>query len=108
MEAIIDRSLAFRFLVPVIDTLDQRLSFVLHGEVDDGGCASVRRGAGAGQKIIGRLRSAEWELHVRMRIDAAWNNEFSGRINNFVRFHLELGSDNGNLPVLDQNVGFVI
>src|SRR6267378_7212340 len=108
MEAIVDRSLAFRFLVPVVDTLEKRLSFVLHREVDDGGCSSVGGGASAGEKIVGRLCPAEWEFHVRMRIDASGNNEFSGRIDNLIGFHLELGSDNGNLLILDQEVGFVV
>src|ERR1700730_9502053 len=108
MEAIINRSLAFRFLVPVIDTLEKRLSFVLHGEVDDGGCASVGGGAGAGEKIVGRLRPAEGKFHVGMRIDSARNNEFPGGIDDFVHFHIELGADNGNFLILDQNVGAVV
>src|ERR1700694_3144388 len=108
MEAIVNRSLAFRFLVPVIDTLEKRLSLVLYREVDDGGGASVDSGAGAGEKIIGRLRPAEGQFHVRMRIDAAGDNEFSGGIDYSVSLHLELGADNGNLLILDQDVGFVI
>src|SRR2546423_5018590 len=108
MEAVVDRSLAFRFFVPVIDTLEKRFSFVLHREVDDRGCASMGSGAGAGEKIIGRLRPAEGQFHVRMRIDAAGNHEFSGSIDNLVGLHLELGADNGNLLLLDQNVGSVI
>src|SRR6266850_1209070 len=108
MEAVIDRSLAFRFLVPVIDTLEKRLPFVLHRKVDDGSCASVGSGAGAGEKIVRRLRAAEGQFHVRMRIYATWNNEFSGRIDNFIGFHLQPGANNGNLLILDQNVGFVV
>src|SRR6266853_1490400 len=108
MKAIIDRRLAFRFPVPVIDTLEKRLPFVLNREVDNGGCASMGSGAGDGEKIIGRLRPAEGQFHVLMRIDAAGYHEFSGSIDNLVGLHLELGADNGNLLILDQNIGSVI
>jgi hypothetical protein len=42
----------------------------LDGEIDDGGRPAMRAAIRAGAKVIRRGRPAEWQLHVRMRIDA--------------------------------------
>jgi hypothetical protein len=52
VEAVVDRGFAFRLLVPVVDTFDQRLTFVLHGEVDDARGAAMRGCNGAGTKVV--------------------------------------------------------
>jgi len=68
----------------------------------------MRGGSCAGKKIVGRLRAAEGKLHVRMRIDAAGDNEFAGGVYHFVHFHLKLRPDDGNDLAFDQDVSFVI
>ena len=85
VKPIVDRRLAFGFLVPVVDALDERLAFVLHGEVDDRRGAAVCCGARTGCKVVGSLRAAEGQFHVCVRIDAAGNHEFAGGIDDLVR-----------------------
>ena len=80
MKAVIDRALAFGFFVPVVDALKQRFAFVLHGEIDDRGCTAVRRRDCAGSEIIRRSRAAEWQFHMRVRIDATGDDVFAARI----------------------------
>ena len=52
VKAVIDRRFPFGFLVPVVDAFDQRLAFVLHGEVDDAGRATMRGRDRAGAKVV--------------------------------------------------------
>ena len=49
--------------------------------------------------------AAERQFHVRVRIDAAGNDEFAGGVDRLVRFHLEARADHGDAFVFDQNVG---
>ena len=77
MEAVVDRGLAFGLLVPDVDRLDQRLAVILHGEVDDRRRSAVRRGDRAGVEVIGRGRAAERQFHVRVRVDAAGDDQLA-------------------------------
>ena len=52
VKAVIDCGLSFGFLVPVVDAFDQRLTFVLDGEVDDARCATVRGSDRSGAKVV--------------------------------------------------------
>jgi len=74
MKAVIDCRLSLCFLVPVVDAFDEGLTFVLHSEVNDASGAAMRRGNGARAKVVGRFGSAEWKFHVRVRIDATWDD----------------------------------
>ena len=68
----------------------------------------MRRGDRASAKIIRRRSAAERQFHVRVRIDAAGNDESAFGIDSHVSFHLELGADDGDDFVFDQDVGVVV
>ena len=97
MKSVVDRGLAFGFLVPVVDGLNQRFAVILNGEVDDGCCATVSRSDRAGAEVIGSERAAEWEFHVSMRVDAPGNDKLAGSIDRAVGFHCELRADDCDL-----------
>ena len=58
--------------------------------------AAVRGGDRAGAKVVGRFGAAERQFHVRVRIDAAGNDELAGSVDHVVGFHFELRADDGN------------
>ena len=108
MESVIDGGVAVGLLVPVVECLAQRFALVLHGEVDDGGGAAVRGGARAGLEGVGGGRAAEGELHVRVGVDAAGDDQPAFGVDDFVRVGGDRFGDHGDLPVLDQDVGVVV
>ncbi len=50
----------------------------------------------AGAKVVRRLGAAEGQFHVRVRIDPAWDHEFSRSVDHVVRFHVETAADHGD------------
>src|SRR6266550_3224304 len=52
MKAVVNRGFALCFLVPVIDSFNERFAFVLDGKVDDARCAAMRGGKCACAKIV--------------------------------------------------------
>ena len=56
------------------------LAGALHGEVDDGGDATPRRGDRAGLERVGRGRAAERQLHVGVHVDAAGDHVLAGGV----------------------------
>ena len=94
METIVDRCFAFGLLVPVVDAFDQRLTFVLHSEVDDAGGPAVSSSDCASAKVVGRLCATERKFHVRVWIDTTRNDELVCRVDHCVGFHFEFGADN--------------
>jgi hypothetical protein len=90
------------FGVPVIDALGERLALVLHGEIDDRGRPAECGGAGAGEEIVAGLRTAERQLHVGVRIDAARDDELSGGVDNAVGFYVERLTDGRNGLAVDE------
>src|SRR2546430_715450 len=68
----------------------------------------MRGRARAGLEIIGGRGAAERQLHVRVRIDAAGDDQFSFGVNFLVRFDVEMVTDHSDLAVFDENVGVVI
>src|ERR1700730_3249253 len=52
MKAVVNRGLTLRFLVPVIDSLNERFAFVLDGKVDDACRAAMRGGKCACAKVV--------------------------------------------------------
>src|SRR5687767_933113 len=94
METVIDDGFAFSFLVPVVYAFDQRLAFVLYGEIDDRGGATVRGGDGAGVKVVRGLRAAEGQLHMRVWIDPTGDDEFARGVDCVIDLHIEALPDN--------------
>ncbi len=57
---------------------------------------------------VGRFSAAEGQLHVRVRIDPAGNDELAGGVDRLVHLHLEVRADDGHALVFDQNIALVI
>jgi hypothetical protein len=108
VKAVINGSLALGLGVPAIQALGQGLPLVLHSEVYDRGRPAMRGGNCPGAKIIRRLRSPERQLHVRMRVNAARDNQLPLRLNHPVSLHLKPRPDHGNDFTLNQHVRPVI
>src|SRR5262245_34386713 len=68
----------------------------------------MRRGDRAGAKIVCRGGAAEGQFHMRVRVDAARNDELAGGVYIHIGFHLELGANGGDLLAVDEDVGFVV
>ena len=68
----------------------------------------MRRSDRAGSEVVRGRRATERQLHVRVRIDAAGNDEPIRRVDRHVSFHVQLRADNRNSFAFDQKVGFVI
>ena len=80
VEAVIDRAVAGRLVVPGRDLVDYLLPVGLHHEVDDRGRAAPGGRAGAGLERVGGERATERHLHVGVGVDAARDHVLAGRI----------------------------
>ena len=85
VEAVVDRAVAVRLGVPLVQRGQQRGALGLDGEVDDRGGAAPGRGAGAGLEGVRGERAAERHLHVRVRVDPAGQHVLAGRVDDLVR-----------------------
>src|SRR5437764_15261664 len=108
MKAVINHSLPFGLLVPVVNRFDQRLTFVLHSEIYNRRRPTMRRSDRASVEIVGRLCATEWKLHVRVRVNASGDEKFSTGINHAVSFHVELRAYDRDGFIFNQHVGSVI
>ena len=108
MKTVINRRLAFGLRVPVIQCLSQRLALVLHREINDRRRPAVSRRPRPRKEIIRRLRPAERQLHMRVRIDPAGDDELTRRINHALRFYVEPRPDERDDFILNQHVRLVI
>ena len=94
------------FLHPGVESLAERLAFVLDGEVDQCGGAAESRGDGAGLEIVGAGRAAEGHVEMRVNVDASGDDQTAGGVDHFARvFGGELGSDGGDFIAVDADVG---
>ena len=84
VEPVVDRAVSRRQLVPGGQSVGHLGAVGLHREVDDRGRASPGRGAGAGLERVTREGAAEWQLHVRVGVDAARNDVLAARIDDGV------------------------
>jgi hypothetical protein len=84
------------------------LPFGLHREIDDGRRAAVRRRDGAGVEIIGRRRAAERQLHVRVRVDAAGDDQPPFRVDDAIGVRFDRARDHRHGAVLDEDVGVIV
>ena len=61
----------------------------------------MRGGDCASAEIVRCLSSPERQLHMRVRVNSARNDEFSARIDDNISFHFERFADNRNRFVFD-------
>ena len=80
VEAVVDRAVAVRLGVPLVQRGLQRRALGLDREVDDRGRAAPGRGPGAGLERVRGERAAERHLHVRVRVDAARQHVLGRRV----------------------------
>ena len=108
MEAVVDHGLALRLLYPRFPGVVQRLTAVLNREVHDRRGSAERRRPRARLEVVGRRRTAERHVHVRVHVDAARQDVPPARVDHPVRVDLERRADDGDLFVLDQHVTLVL
>ena len=108
VEGIVDGGPALGLGVPVVERGDGRRAAGLNGEIDNAGGAAEGRGAGAGLERVRRLGAAERHLHMRVRIDAAWNHQLAGGVDHPIRVDLEIASDDVDGRIVDEDIGPVI
>ena len=113
MEAVIDRAVTRRLLVPERVLVEDLLVGVLHHEVDDGGRAAPGCGPRPCFEGVARLGAAEGHLHVGMCVDPARNHKLAGGIDDGVDVRLDVEAeqrgagrkDGGDGLTVDQYVG---
>ena len=106
VEGVVDDGLAFRPLHPALVGGVQALAEVLDREVDEGG-ASVGRRDRAGLEIIGRLRSAERHVEMRVDVDPAGHDELARGVDHRVRGQVQPLADQADDALVDVHVGLV-
>ena len=85
VEAVVDRAVAVRLRVPLVQRGQQRGALGLDREVDDRGGAAPGGGPGPGLEGVRRERAAERHLHVRVHVDAAGQHVPPGGVEHPVR-----------------------
>ena len=113
VEAVIDRAVARRELVPVREAVLHALAGALHGEVDDRRRPAPGGGARAGLEGVRGARAAEGQLHVRVRVDPAGDDVLPGRVDHAVHGCREVmaeqrgarGQHGGDGLAVEQHVG---
>ena len=104
MEAVVDRALPGRLLVPQRQAVLHPLPRLLHREVDDGGGAAPRRGARARRDGLGVL--AARLAQVGVQVDQAGQRDQGARVDDdrVVRC-VEPGADLRDHAVGEEEVG---
>ena len=106
MKAVIDVRLAFGLLVPLVETLAQRLAVALHREVDDRRRPAPGGGRRPGGEVVGREGATEGQLHVGVDVDRARHDVAVFGVDHLVGAGGEPTSDGGDLLAIDQDIGF--
>ena len=94
-----------RLFVPQLQTVTKALPLIGAGEVDDGGGAAAKGGAGAGVEIIGGGGVAHIQIEMGMGIDEAGQQQLSAAIHHLVGALLNFGCDADNLLAVTQHIG---
>ncbi len=80
VEGVVNDGLVVGFLHPGVESLAERLPFVLDGEVDKRGGAAESRRDGAGLEIIGAGGAAEGHVEMGVDINAAGDQQAAGGV----------------------------
>ena len=105
MKRIVDRALTSGFFVPRAKAVDHVLAITLHSEVDNGGDAAPCRCTRARLEGVAGVGATERQLHVRVHIDAAWDDVLASGVDD------RLGSDSLRLHLpwrIHRNDGFAV
>src|SRR5205807_5429404 len=106
VEGVVGDSFVVGFLHPGVESLAERLTFVLDGEIDQRGGAAESSGDGASLEIVGAGSAAEGHVEMRVDVDAAGNDEAAGGFSDVLSiFCGKLSGDGSNLVARDAHVG---
>jgi hypothetical protein len=94
--------------MPCINSGYHRLALGLHRKIDDRGRPAKRRRPSAGKEIIARLRPAKRQLHMRMRIDPAGNDELAAGVDDFIRLDFDRLPNRRDRFAFDKNIGYIV
>src|SRR5258707_1277265 len=75
VEGVVGDGFVVGFLHPGIESMAERLAFVLNGEVDEGSGAAESGGDGAGLEIVGAGSTAKGHVKVGVDVDAAGGHQ---------------------------------
>ena len=84
VQPVIDAGLRFRLLPPGVQSVAHLGAAGLDGEIDDGGGAADGRRARSGFEIVARCRAAERHVEMRVRVDAAGQQQHAGGVQHLV------------------------
>jgi len=84
VQAIIDARLGLRLFPPGVERIAHLGAAGLDGKVDDGCGAADGRRAGAGFEIVARCGTTERHVEVRVRVDAARQQQHAGGVQHLV------------------------
>src|SRR5262249_51761784 len=90
-----------------VEAFAQRLALLLDREIDQRGGPAVRGRDRPRLEIIRRRGAAKRHVEVRVRVDAAREDIFSGRVDALVGLERNLRGDHADPSVLDQQIRFV-
>ena len=112
VERVVDRAIAGGLCVPLGERLLHVLAIALHGEVDDRGHTTPRRGGRSSFERVARKRATEWQLHVRVHVDATGHHVLTLGVDHLVggdvqRLGLAALEERRNRVALDEDVDFV-
>src|SRR6266581_263661 len=106
VESVVGDGLVVGFFHPGIESLAERLTFVLDGEVNQRGGAAKGGGDGAGLEIVGAGGAAEGHVEVRVDVNATGDHEAASGVEDTAGiFGWKLGGDGGDFVAGDANVG---
>ena len=94
-----------RLLMPQVKTVVKALPLVGAGEVDDGGGAAAKGGAGAGIEIVGGGGVAHIQIEMGMGVDEAGQQQLPAAIHHLVGALLNFGGDADDFLALCQHIG---
>ena len=107
VEGVVARGL-LRPLAPLVECIQQGLLWVWNHEIDDAGRAAGEARRCAAVEVVASDRPHERQLHMRVRIDAARDDEQVARIDHLrARRRIELGADRRNFAIDAEHVGAI-
>ena len=88
MKAVVDCGVPLGLAVPRVEPLAQRLAAGLHRKVDHRRGPTEGRRARSGKEGVLGGRAAERQLHVRVHINATWNEPLAAGVNDAINRHV--------------------
>ncbi|MCY1358452.1 hypothetical protein D9M69_449880 [compost metagenome] len=108
VEAVVGGGL-LRPAAPGVEGLQQRLLRVGNDEIDDRGGAAGQAGRRAAEEVFAGHGAHEGQLHVRVRIDAAWHQVLTAAVEDFaIRGGIQVLADGADQAIGTQDIGGIM